>query len=111
MGMEFEWKWDPVQCIWRSDKLEKRKAELDLEQMEFGMAYSRDQQKRERIDAMLKVIATVNEGYIKDMDLKNEAVTLAAKALVKELKELSPNPRMNFDGTLSPQTEFFVPTK
>ncbi len=93
--MESEWKYE--QCAWRNDRLEKRKQELDLEQMEFGMAYSRDQQKRERIDAMLKVIATVNEGYIKDMDLKNEAVTLAAKALVKELREFSPSSKVNID--------------
>lgn len=90
MENEWMWKYDPVQCVWRSDRLEKRKQELDLEQMEVDMAYSRDQQKRERIDAMLKVIATVNEGYIKDMDLKNSAVTLAAQALVKELREFSP---------------------
>jgi hypothetical protein len=81
-----EWRFDGIQNAWRSEKLEKRKEELEVEQMEFGMAYSRDQQKRERIDAMLKVIATVNEGYIKNIDLKNEAVDLAAKALVKELR-------------------------
>jgi len=70
------------------DEMEKQKQEQELAERKFSLELSKDQQRRDRIDCCLQVLSTLSEGYVSDMNLKNEATNLATRALIKELKGL-----------------------
>jgi hypothetical protein len=68
--------------------IEKKMKEMELKSAQFGLEYSRDQRKRDRVQSLLNVIETLSKGYVSDMNLKNEATNLATLSLIKELKSL-----------------------
>ena len=71
-----------------SSEVDKEMKVIELRSARFGLEYSKDQRKRERLDSLLRVIETLSKGYVQDMSLKNEATNLATQALIKELKNL-----------------------